>query len=236
MPRNRPPYPVTHGYLQQPTVVNNVETFCAAALVALHGDEWYRGIGTAKSAGSKILSVSGDCARPGIYEYPFGVTVEQVLRECGAERAQAVQISGPSGACIDATEFGRRIAFEDLPTAGAFMVFENRATFSRWRATSRRCARAFETSSEPRSKVTARQRTLRGAFLAARSRRIGYFATVARTAQARAVKDIDPLAPVGMRSRMRSRRRDVAVSSSESRKRARAPDRRGRASSNCRNR
>ncbi len=84
IPRNRPPYPVTHGYLQQPTTVNNVETFCAAALIALRGGEWYAGIGTAKSTGTKILSVSGDCARPGIYEYPFGVTVRQVLEDCGA--------------------------------------------------------------------------------------------------------------------------------------------------------
>jgi [NiFe] hydrogenase diaphorase moiety large subunit len=125
VPRNRPPYPVTHGYLQQPTTVNNVETFCAAALIALQGGEWYRGIGTAKSTGTKVLSVSGDCARPGIYEYPFGVTVRQVLEDCGAERTQAVQISGPSGICIDETEFERRIGFEDLPTAGAFMVFDD---------------------------------------------------------------------------------------------------------------
>jgi [NiFe] hydrogenase diaphorase moiety large subunit len=124
VPRNRPPYPVTHGYLQQPTTVNNVETFCAAALIALHGGEWFGNIGSASSTGTKILSVSGDCARPGIYEYPFGVTVSQVLADCGAERTQAVQISGPSGTCIDATEFERCIAFEDLPTAGAFMVFD----------------------------------------------------------------------------------------------------------------
>jgi [NiFe] hydrogenase diaphorase moiety large subunit len=125
VPRNRPPYPVTNGYLQQPTTVNNVETFCAAALVAERGGEWYGGIGTARSTGSKVLSVSGDCARPGIYEYPFGVTVRQVLEDCGAERTQAVQISGPSGTCIDSTEFGRRIGFEDLPTAGAFMIFDD---------------------------------------------------------------------------------------------------------------
>jgi [NiFe] hydrogenase diaphorase moiety large subunit len=124
IPRNRPPYPVTHGYLQQPTVVNNVETFCAAALIALHGGDWYRGIGTARSAGTKLLSVSGDCARPGIYEYPFGAAVSQVLDDCGASRTQAVQISGPSGICIGAGEFGRRIGFEDLPTAGAFIVFD----------------------------------------------------------------------------------------------------------------
>ncbi len=124
VPRNRPPYPVTHGYLQKPTTVNNVETFCAAALIARHGGDWYRAIGTAKSAGTKLLSVSGDCARPGIYEYPFGTSVGQVLEDCGAANTLAVQISGPSGVCIDASEFDRRIAFEDLPTAGAFTVFD----------------------------------------------------------------------------------------------------------------
>ena len=124
IPRNRPPYPVTHGYLQQPTVVNNVETLCAAALIALKGGDWYRAVGTARSAGTKLLSVAGDCARPGIYEYPFGVTVRQILADCGAMRAQAVQVSGPSGVCIGAGEFDRRIGFEDLATAGAFTIFD----------------------------------------------------------------------------------------------------------------
>ncbi|HSN70939.1 MAG TPA: NADH-ubiquinone oxidoreductase-F iron-sulfur binding region domain-containing protein, partial [Steroidobacteraceae bacterium] len=124
VPRNRPPYPVTHGYLGRPTVVNNVETLCAAALIAVHGGDWYRALGTLKSSGTKILSVAGDVARPGLYEYPFGVTVREVLEACGAVRPKAVQISGPSGTCVDATEFDRRIAFEDLPTAGAFTVFD----------------------------------------------------------------------------------------------------------------
>jgi [NiFe] hydrogenase diaphorase moiety large subunit len=124
VPRNRPPYPVTNGYQQQPTIVNNVETLCAAALVAVHGGEWYRALGTLRSSGTKILSVAGDVPRPGLYEYPFGVTVRQVLADCGAVGTQGVQISGPSGICIDATEFDRRIAFEDLPTAGAFTVFD----------------------------------------------------------------------------------------------------------------
>jgi [NiFe] hydrogenase diaphorase moiety large subunit len=124
-PRNRPPFPVTHGYLQQPTVVNNVETFAATTLIAIHGGAWYKAIGTEKSAGTKLLSVSGDCERPGIYEYPFGVTVAQVLEDCGAKNPQAAQVSGPSGVCIDvAKESGRRIAFEDIPTAGALMVFD----------------------------------------------------------------------------------------------------------------
>jgi [NiFe] hydrogenase diaphorase moiety large subunit len=124
IPRNRPPYPVTHGYLQQPTVVNNVETFCAAALIALKGGEWYRRLGTARSTGTKILSVAGDCAHPGVYEYPFGVSVRQVLADCGAVATQAVQVGGPSGTCIDASELDRRLAFEDLATAGAFTVFD----------------------------------------------------------------------------------------------------------------
>jgi [NiFe] hydrogenase diaphorase moiety large subunit len=124
IPRNRPPYPVTSGFLKFPTIVNNVETFCAAALIALNGGDGYARIGSPRSTGTKILSVSGDCARPGIYEYPFGVTVREVLDDCGAEMTQAVQVSGPSGICIDASEFGRRLAFEDLPTAGAFMVFD----------------------------------------------------------------------------------------------------------------
>lgn len=123
VPRNRPPFPVTHGYLGQPTVVNNVETFAAAAHIALRGSAWFRAAGTEKSAGSKILSVSGDCVAPGIYEYPFGVSIQQVLDDCGAKDVQAVQIGGPSGTLIDKTKFNHKLGFEDLPTGGSFMVF-----------------------------------------------------------------------------------------------------------------
>ena len=123
VPRNRPPFPVTHGYLGQPTVVNNVETFAAAAHIALRGSAWFRTAGTEKSAGSKILSVSGDCASPGIYEYPFGVSIQQVLDDCGAKDVQAVQIGGPAGTLIGSAEFHRRLGFDDLPTGGSFMVF-----------------------------------------------------------------------------------------------------------------
>lgn len=124
IPRNRPPFPVTHGYLQQPTVVNNVETLVAAAFVARHGAEFLRAVGTPKSPGTKILSVSGDVARPGIYEYAFGVSVRQILEDAGATDPQAVQVGGPSGTLLAANEFARRIAFEDVPSAGAFMVFD----------------------------------------------------------------------------------------------------------------
>ena len=125
VPRNRPPFPVTHGYQQRPTAVDNVETFCSAALAMQIGAEKFRAIGTEKSSGSKLISVSGDCPRPGIYEYPFGVSVREVLQDCGAVNTRAVQVSGPSGICIAEGEFGRKLGFEDLPTAGAFMVFDD---------------------------------------------------------------------------------------------------------------
>ncbi len=124
VPRIRPPFPTTHGYLNQPTVVNNVETFAAAAKIAVEGGDWFASRGTAESKGTKLLSLSGDCERPGIYEYPFGVTVQQVLEDCGARDAQGIQMAGPAGHTISAKQFGRRICFEDLATGGSFMVFD----------------------------------------------------------------------------------------------------------------
>ncbi|GAB6140113.1 hypothetical protein JCM14076_08420 [Methylosoma difficile] len=125
IPRNRPPYPVTQGYLGKPTVVNNVETFLAAAAIAVHGGDWFAAIGTDKSKGTKILSISGDCARPGIYEVPFGSTVQSVLDACGADDVLGVQIGGPSGTFIANDELQRKLAFEDLATGGSFIIFNN---------------------------------------------------------------------------------------------------------------
>lgn len=129
-PRSRPPFPAEHGYLGHPTIVNNVETFCAASHIAVQGGAQWAAIGTHQSTGTKIHSVSGDCARPGLYEYPYGTRIGRILEDCGARDTQAVQVGGPSGVCLSAFEFGRRIAFEDVPTAGAFMVFDrNRDMF-----------------------------------------------------------------------------------------------------------
>jgi [NiFe] hydrogenase diaphorase moiety large subunit len=124
IPRNRPPYPVTHGYKQKPTAVNNVETLAAAALVAKYGADLFRAVGTEQSSGTKLLSVSGDVARPGIYEYPFGISVREVLHDAGARDTQAVQVSGPAGILLSSSELDRRISFEDVPSAGAVMVFD----------------------------------------------------------------------------------------------------------------
>jgi [NiFe] hydrogenase diaphorase moiety large subunit len=123
-PRIRPPFPVQRGYLGRPTVVNNVETFVAVAHIARRGGTWWAGIGTPESTGTKIHSVSGDCERPGLYEYPLGTPIAQILADCGARDAQAVQVGGPSGRCLPASAFGSAIAFEGVPSAGAFMVFD----------------------------------------------------------------------------------------------------------------
>ncbi|MGJ0486575.1 MAG: NAD(P)H-dependent oxidoreductase subunit E [Methylomicrobium sp.] len=126
IPRNRPPYPVTHGYLGKPTVVNNVESFFAAAAIAVHGGSWFAAHGTEKSKGTKILSISGDCARPGIYEYPFGTPIRTILHDCGgAKDVLGAQVGGPSGTFISNQEFDRLLAFEDLATGGSFIVFDN---------------------------------------------------------------------------------------------------------------
>ena len=122
-PRKRWPLPVVSGLNRRPTVVNNVETFAAAAMIAYKGGAWFAGHGTQHSTGTKLFCVSGDCERPGIYEYPFGVSVREVLRDCGGLDAQAVQISGPSGTTITKLEFDRILAYEDLSTVGTFMIF-----------------------------------------------------------------------------------------------------------------
>jgi [NiFe] hydrogenase diaphorase moiety large subunit len=125
IPRNRPPYPVSHGYLGKPTVVNNVESFFAAAAIAVHGGAWFAAHGTEKSKGTKILSISGDCTHPGIYEYPFGTPARTILDDCGAKDILGAQVGGPSGTFISNREFGRLLAFEDLATGGSFIVFDN---------------------------------------------------------------------------------------------------------------
>lgn len=122
-PRERPPFPVERGYLSQPTIVSNVETFTAAAAVMERGAEWFRSFGTDKSPGTKLLSISGDVQHPGVYEIEYGTTIRSVLDLVGARNAQAVQIGGASGRCISTGGFERRIAFEDVPTGGSFIVF-----------------------------------------------------------------------------------------------------------------
>jgi len=122
-PRDRPPFPVQNGYLGKPTTVNNVETLCAAARILAQGADWFKTFGTPRSAGTKVLSVSGDCKKPGVYEVPFGQSVAELLALAGGSDAQAVQVGGPSGACVPRSQFERRIAFADLATGGSILGF-----------------------------------------------------------------------------------------------------------------
>jgi len=122
--RNRPPFPVNTGYMQKPTIVNNVESFADAYLILANGADWFKEFGTAKSTGMKLISVSGDCTKPGVYEFPFGLTIKELLHRVGANKnTKAVQIGGASGVCIPKAEFDRSISFEDLPTGGSIIVF-----------------------------------------------------------------------------------------------------------------
>ncbi|MGD0634107.1 MAG: NAD(P)H-dependent oxidoreductase subunit E [Beijerinckiaceae bacterium] len=122
-PRDRPPFPTERGYLQQPSAVDNVETFVCAARIMEEGAAWFSGFGTKESAGTKLMSVSGDCAKPGVYEVPFGITVNELLDLAGAQDTAYVQVSGPSGQSVAPKDFGRRIAYEDLSTGGSTMIF-----------------------------------------------------------------------------------------------------------------
>jgi len=121
-PRNRPPFPVVSGFLDRPSVINNVETLAWVACIFARGVEWFNSVGTEASTGHKLFSISGDCERPGVYEFPFGITLAELLDAVGGSDAKAVQVGGASGKCVPRAEFARRLAFEDIPTGGSVIV------------------------------------------------------------------------------------------------------------------
>jgi [NiFe] hydrogenase diaphorase moiety large subunit len=122
--RNRPPFPVNTGLMGKPTTVNNVETLCAVSHITVKGGTWFKEHGTDKSSGSKLLSVSGDCNKPGVYELPFGTKINELLELVEAKNTKAVQIGGASGVCIPKSQFDRSIAYEDVATGGSIMIFD----------------------------------------------------------------------------------------------------------------
>lgn len=128
-PRTKWYFPSERGFLQQPTLVNNVETLAAAAHILDLGLDEYRRRGTPDEPGTKLISVSGDCDRPGIYEIEWGMPVADLLDRCGAAAPYFIQVSGPSGEVISADEKHRRISMHDLldypgvRCGGAFAVF-----------------------------------------------------------------------------------------------------------------
>jgi [NiFe] hydrogenase diaphorase moiety large subunit len=122
-PKNRPPFPAQKGYLGYPTSVNNVETLSCVPRIIDRGAGWFSELGSKGSTGTKLLSISGDCSRPGVYEIPFGLSMKEVLEMAGAEDAIAVQVGGPSGQMIGPDMFERIICYDDLATGGALAIF-----------------------------------------------------------------------------------------------------------------
>ena len=131
-PRIKPPYPTTHGLFYKPTVVNNVETLCVVPSIIEHGAEWFRGFGTEKSAGPKLISVSGHVNRPGVYEISPGITLRETLeRHCQGIQGelQAILMGGAAGTFLTLEDIDVKLTFEDLRDigstfgSGAIMVF-----------------------------------------------------------------------------------------------------------------
>ncbi|MGD0786163.1 MAG: NAD(P)H-dependent oxidoreductase subunit E [Sedimentisphaerales bacterium] len=122
-PKTRPPFPAQKGYLNNPTAVNNVETLCCVTRILEMGGAWFAETGSKGSPGTKLLSISGDCKLPGVYELPFGIKMLDLLKEVGAEDAQAVLVGGPSGQIIGTNDYNRTICYDDLATGGAIVVF-----------------------------------------------------------------------------------------------------------------
>ncbi len=124
-PRDKPPFPVEKGYLGYPTIVNNVETLASVVKIINNGAAWFDSMGTSDSAGTKILSISGDCLFPGIYEVEWGTTVNDVLSMAGAYDVQAIQVGGPSGMLLSKKGFDRTLSYSDLATGGSMIVFNH---------------------------------------------------------------------------------------------------------------
>ena len=125
-PRNRPPFPAEKGYLGCPTIVNNVETFSAVARIMEKGAEWFATMGSERTTGTKLLSICGDCRKPGVYEVPFGITARELLEMAEADNPGAMLIGGPCRQMIGPERFGGQICYDDLATGGAILIF-NRA-------------------------------------------------------------------------------------------------------------
>ncbi len=145
-PRIKPPFPTTNGLFDKPTVINNVETLCNVPLIVRLGAAGYRQMGTEKSPGPKLFCISGDVARPGVYEAPFGITLRELLSLAGVVEAdagadaeaqkrmeakiQAVLFGGAAGAFATPAHLDVKLTFEDLRAAGlplgsgVIMVFD----------------------------------------------------------------------------------------------------------------
>ncbi len=122
-PRNKPPFPVTDGLFGKPTNVNNVETFAWIPCIFDKGAAWYNSVGVDKSKGYKLFSIAGDCHKPGVYELPWGMTLNDIVKLVDAENPMAIQIGGYSGQLVPASKFDRKLSYEDLATGGSVIIY-----------------------------------------------------------------------------------------------------------------
>jgi NADH-quinone oxidoreductase subunit F len=125
-PRNRPPYPVTHGFENKPTAVNNVETLASVSQIMRRDPAWYQGLGLGEIAGTKVISLSGDVRRPGNYEAPFGLPLKTLLYEWAGgplpgRTIQAVTMAGLSGGFLAGDDLDVTLDEPSIRAKGSFL-------------------------------------------------------------------------------------------------------------------
>jgi NADH:ubiquinone oxidoreductase subunit F (NADH-binding)/NAD-dependent dihydropyrimidine dehydrogenase PreA subunit len=125
-PDYKPPFPAERGYWDRPTSVNNVETFACIAPIILNGAEWFAGIGTKKSKGTKVFALAGKINNVGLVEVPMGTTLREIIFEIGGgikddHKFKAVQIGGPSGGFVTEENLDTPIDYEGLKAINTFM-------------------------------------------------------------------------------------------------------------------
>ncbi len=126
MPRPRPPYPSVSGLWGKPTCINNVETLANIPAIILKGAEWFAGIGTEGSKGTKVFALAGNVNNTGLVEVPMGVTLRDIIFDLGGgvpegREFKAAQTGGPSGGCLSAAYLDTPIDYDSLREAGAIM-------------------------------------------------------------------------------------------------------------------
>jgi bidirectional [NiFe] hydrogenase diaphorase subunit len=125
-PRPRPPYPAAEGLWGAPTLINNVETYANVPSIIRHGGEWFAGIGTEKSKGTKVFALAGRVKNTGLIEVPIGISLREVIYDIAGgipdnKKFKAVQTGGPSGGCIPADLLDMKVDYETLAQAGSIM-------------------------------------------------------------------------------------------------------------------
>ena len=126
MPRVKPPRTVEHGLWEKPTVLNNVETYANVPMIIQRGAEWYRGIGTPESPGTKAFALTGNVCNTGLIEVPMGTPLRDIVFDVGGgipngKKFKAVQIGGPSGGCLSEKDLDRHMDFDSLTKIGAMI-------------------------------------------------------------------------------------------------------------------